>query len=92
VNGSFYLRLTVDDRPGQLALVAETLSDESVSIATVSQTLKECRSAASLILTTHETNEHSMALALEKLEKLPGVLENPVLFRMFDPNGKDSSK
>ena len=92
VNGSFYLRLTVDDRPGQLALVAEALSDESVSIATVSQTLKECRSAASLILTTHETNEHSMALALEKLEKLPGVLEDPVLFRMFDPNGKDSSK
>jgi len=33
-----------------------------------------------------------MAQALEKLGKLPGVLENPVLFRMFDPNGKDSSK
>ena len=91
VTGSFYLRLTVDDRPGQLAQVAEALSDQEVSIATVSQALKECRNAASLILTTHETNEHSIALALEKLEKLPGVLEAPVLFRMFDPNGKDNS-
>ena len=92
VTGSYYLRLTVNDQPGQLAKVAETLSDEEVSIATVSQSLKECRSVASLILTTHQTNEHSMSLALEKLEKLPGVLETPVLFRMFDPNGKDPSQ
>ena len=28
VKGSFYLRLTVDDRPGQLAQVAEALSDQ----------------------------------------------------------------
>jgi hypothetical protein len=33
-----------------------------------------------------------MALAMEKLEKLPGVLEAPVLFRMFDPNGKGNSQ
>ena len=92
MTGSFYLRLTVDDRPGQLARVAETLSDQEVSIATVSQALMEGRTAASLILTTHETNEHSIGLALEKLEKLPGVLEAPVLFRMFDPNGKDLIK
>ena len=92
VTGSFYLRLTVDDRPGQLARVAETLSDQEVSIATVSQALMEGRTAASLILTTHETNEHSIGLAMEKLEKLPGVLEAPVLFRMFDPNGKDLIK
>ncbi len=92
VTGSFYLRLTVDDRPGQLARVAETLSDHEVSLATVSQVLMEGRTAASLILTTHETNEHSIGMALEKLEKLPGVLETPVLFRMFDPNGKDLVK
>jgi len=82
----------VDDRPGQLARVAETLSDQAVSIATVSQTLMEGRTAASLILTTHDTNEHSIGIALEKLENLPGVLEAPVLFRMFDPNGKDLLK
>jgi nitrate reductase NapAB chaperone NapD len=40
-----------------------------------------------LILTTHQTNEHSIAQALDQLEQLPGVMDKPVLFRMFDPKG-----
>jgi len=38
-------------------------------------------------LTTHQTNEHSIAMAIDKLGALPGVVDRPVLFRMFDPNG-----
>lgn len=86
VEGSFYLRLTVEDKPGQLARVADTLADEQVSIATVLQTGIPERSAASIILTTHETNEHSISLAMRALESLTGVLDKPVLLRMFDPN------
>tara|TARA_B100000674_G_scaffold115601_1_gene86876 strand:- start:3512 stop:4834 length:1323 start_codon:yes stop_codon:yes gene_type:complete len=87
VRGRFYLRLHVDDRPGQLAKIAECLADSEVSLATVSQTPKGEDSSASIILTTHETNEHSIELAIQSLENLPGVKESPVLFRMFDPNG-----
>ena len=86
VEGSFYLRLTVEDKPGQLARVADTLADQEVSIATVLQTGIPERSAASIILTTHATNEHSIALAIDALEGLSGVLDKPVLLRMFDPN------
>jgi homoserine dehydrogenase len=87
VLGRFYLRLYVDDRPGQLAKVAECLAEHEVSLATVSQTPQGEDSSASIILTTHETNEHSIELAIKALEELPGVKESPVLFRMFDPNG-----
>ena len=87
VLGRFYLRLYVDDRPGQLAKVAECLAEHEVSLATVSQTPQGEDSAASIILTTHETNEHSIELAIQALENLPGVKQSPVLFRMFNPNG-----
>jgi homoserine dehydrogenase len=87
IAGRFYLRLLVDDRPGQLAKVAESLALHEVSLATVSQTPGDNSSSASIILTTHQTNEHSIGQAIDSLEKLEGVKEKPVLFRMFDPNG-----
>ncbi len=87
ITGRFYLRLSVDDRPGQLAKVAESLAVHEVSLATVSQTPGDNSSLASIILTTHQTNEHSIGQAIDSLEKLEGVKEKPVLFRMFDPNG-----
>jgi len=87
IHGRFYLRLLVDDRPGQLAKVADCMAELGISLATVSQTPHENNKPASLILTTHQTNEHSVAQAVAKLEDLPGVMEEPVLFRMFDPDG-----
>jgi len=70
-----------------LAKVADCLADRGISLATVSQTPHENNQPASLILTTHQTNEHSIDQALGQLEQLPGVMDKPVLFRMFDPNG-----
>ena len=86
ISGRFYLRLSVDDRPGQLAKVAENLAVHGISLATVSQTPNDNLESASIILTTHQTNEHSIDLAINSLEQLDGVKEKPVLFRMFDPN------
>jgi homoserine dehydrogenase len=87
IHGRFYLRLLVDDRPGQLAQVAESMAQLGISLATVSQTPHENNEPASLILTTHQTNEYSVGQAVSKLKNLPGVMEEPVLFRMFDPSG-----
>jgi len=86
ISGRFYLRFSVDDRPGQLAKVAESLAVHGISLATVSQTPNDNLESASIILTTHQTNEHSIDLAINSLEQLDGVKEKPVLFRMFDPN------
>ena len=86
IQGSFYLRLTVEDRPGQLAKVADCLAEHEVSLATVSQRPKSKSATSTVILTTHDTNEHSMNMAIQSLETLQGVIEKPVLFRVFDPN------
>ena len=86
IQGSFYLRLTVEDRPGQLAKVADCLAEHEVSLATVSQRPKNKSATSTVILTTHDTNEHSMNMAIQSLETLQGVIEKPVLFRVFDPN------
>ena len=86
IEGCYYLRLSVYDKPGQLAKVAECLADHEVSLATVSQSPQGENELASIILTTHQTNEHSIARAIESLEGLDGVRGKPVLFRMFDPN------
>ncbi len=86
ISGCFYLRLSVEDRPGQLAKVAESLAEHGVSLATVSQSPNDDLQSASIILTTHKTNEHSIDMAIKSLENLEGVKELPVLFRMFNPN------
>lgn len=85
IKGRFYLRLSVEDQPGQLAKVAECLGQSGVSLATVSQTSGGTDLPACLILTTHQTNELSIGQALTNLEALPGVMDKPVVFRMFDP-------
>ena len=86
IEGSFYLRLTVEDRPGQLAKVADCLAEHEVSLATVSQSPRNKTSTASIILTTHQTNEYSINMAIRSLENLEGVWGKPVLFRVFDTN------
>jgi len=80
----YYLRLTVNDQPGVLARVASVMAQERVSIATVIQNPSERAGAASLVLTTHESDERSMRRALRRLGGLGSVLERPLLLRIGD--------
>ena len=84
VRSRYYVRLTVRDQPGVLARVASILARQRVSIASVIQNPAARRGAASLVLTTHESNEHSMRAALGALDRLASVLEHPLLLRIGD--------
>ncbi|MGA3006839.1 MAG: homoserine dehydrogenase [Opitutaceae bacterium] len=84
VRGRHYLRLTVRDQPGVLAQVATVTARHGVSIASVIQTASGRRDAASLILTTHESDEHAIRATLASLAKLKSVLEKPLLLRIED--------
>ena len=77
-------RLTVDDRPGVLARVATVMGRGRVSIATVMQHASERAGAASLVLTTHESDEASLQATLRRLGRLGSVLERPLLLRIGD--------
>jgi homoserine dehydrogenase len=84
MKGSYYLRLTVRDEPGVLAQIATVMAMKHVSIASVLQ--RECPTehAASLILTTHETNELAIQQTILGLRSTPSVIDEPVLLRIAD--------
>ena len=84
IRGRFYVRLTVKDQPGVLARVASEMARHEVSIATVIQGPAERARAASLVLTTHESDERAIARTLRRLRALTAVLEAPVLLRIGD--------
>jgi len=84
IRGRYYVRLTVKDRPGVLARVAAAMAAGGVSIATVFQHASERAGAASLVLTTHESDEHSLQATLRRIGRLGSVLERPLLLRIGD--------
>ncbi len=84
IRSRYYLRLTVKDEPGVLARVASVMANHKVSIASVIQTPADRPGAASLVLTTHESNERAIGATLRRLRALGAVLDDPVLLRIGD--------
>jgi homoserine dehydrogenase len=84
IRSRFYLRLTVKDQPGVLAKVASVMARHRVSIASVLQNPAARAGAASLVLTTHESDERGMRRALSALSRLSSSLETPLLLRIGD--------
>jgi homoserine dehydrogenase len=80
----YYLRLTVKDQPGVLARVASVMARQKVSIASVIQNPSLRPGAASLVLTTHRSNERAMGATLRQLTALSSTLDEPVLLRIGD--------
>jgi homoserine dehydrogenase len=67
----FYFRLSVEDRPGALARVAEGLAEHDVSIARLLQ--HPNGNGAALHVVTHEARAGALDAALAALEQLPEV-------------------
>jgi len=84
IQSCHYLRLTVDDQPGVLARVASVLARHRVSIATVIQSPAARKGAASLVLTTHRSDERAVRRALAVLARLGSVIEAPLHLRIGD--------
>ena len=84
IRSRYYLRLTVKDEPGVLARIASVMAKQKVSIASVIQNPAEQPGAASLVLTTHESNERAMGTTLRQLKALAVVLDQPLLLRIGD--------
>ena len=86
VRSRYYVRLSVKDQPGVLARVASVMARHHVSIASVIQNPSERDGAASLVLTTHESDERAIRATLKNLAGLASVLEAPLLLRIGDFN------
>ena len=80
--GSYYIRLTVVDRPGVLADISAVLRDHAVSIEALIQRGRNPGQKVPIVLTSHETNEASMVAALGRISRLDAVIEEPRMIRI----------
>jgi homoserine dehydrogenase len=84
IRSRYYLRLDVRDEPGVLAQIATATARAGVSIADMVQRPGARRAAATLLLTTHASNERAIRATLARLKKLRSVLGTPLLLRIAD--------
>lgn len=84
ISGRYYLRLEVKDEPGVLAKISGATAGCDVSISSVLQRPSETAGAASLILTTHRSNEKAIRATIARLKRIGSVLGEPVLLRIAD--------
>ena len=80
--GSYYLRLNVEDRPGVIADISNILKDENISVKSLLQHETNPGNAVPLVITTQATVETAMLRSLEKITQLDCVLEKPNMIRI----------
>ena len=87
VAGRYYLRLTVEDRPGVLAEIAGILGRHGISIASVIQheTVgggEGAEGAVPLVIMTHRATEGAMHKSMAAIDKSPFVRPKSVRMRV----------
>lgn len=80
--GKAYLRIMVQDQPGVIAAISETLAECGVSIDSFLQKPIEGAGGVPIVLVTHATPESNLLDAISRIEKLQTVLERPRLLRV----------
>jgi len=86
VTTRFYLRFTVDDRPGVMAEVTGILGQHRISIASVMQheTSERNRGVVPLVIMTHNAKAGAMDEALEAIKKLKCVHPGAICMRVHN--------
>ncbi len=78
----YYLRLTVDDRPGVLAQIAGALGEAEIGILSVIQPETHSEDAAVLVLMIHDAFFGAMAAAIARIAALSCVKAPPALLHV----------
>ena len=87
IPGRFFLRLSVEDRPGVLANIAGMLGRHDISIASVIQHETDDASddnVVPLVIMTHTAPEGAMTSAIREIDPLPFVHAGTVRMRVRD--------
>jgi homoserine dehydrogenase len=80
--GSYYLRLSVDDKPGVLARIAGVLGEAGIGISSVVQPESIAGVETPLVLMIHDAAYGAMKNALSRITSLDCVKGEPVLFNV----------
>ncbi len=78
----YYLRLTVEDRPGVMAQVAGVLGELNIGISSIFQPEGEEGEAVSLVLVIHKATNGQITAALKKIAALSCVKKAPRMIRV----------
>ena len=79
----FYVRLMVVDEPGVLASVTGILQKHKISVESLIQQGRAPGDVVALVMTTHETAEHTLTASLDEMASLPSVKAKPVAMPIF---------
>ena len=80
--GSYYVRLSVLDKPGVIAQVAAALRDAQISLEALLQRGRDPDEAVPVVMTTHECTEGQMRKALEHIAAMEHCVAEPQVIRI----------
>jgi homoserine dehydrogenase len=78
----YYVRLTVEDRPGVIAQLAGILGGLNIGISSIFQPEGNEGEAVPLVLVIHKATNRQINAALEKIAALPCVKKTPRMMRV----------
>ncbi|MDO4575621.1 MAG: homoserine dehydrogenase [Planctomycetia bacterium] len=83
--GRYYLRVTVEDRAGVMAEIADVLGKAGISIASLIQedSAEQNAKRVSLIIMTHETTEGAVSNAIAQINKMKCVKTRTMKMRIY---------
>ncbi|PLX36664.1 MAG: homoserine dehydrogenase [Hyphomicrobiales bacterium] len=88
--GGYYIRLSVNDRPGAFASIATRMAEQGISLESIVQRHRAKRAdkgkgddaAAPVVLITYETTEEAIRVALERIAEDKVIAETPKMIRI----------
>jgi homoserine dehydrogenase len=84
LNLRYYLRFTVEDKPGVLAVITRILADQNISLQSVIQIGNADGENVPLVIMTHEACEGDMRRAMEQFSGLDALRGKVRLIRVED--------
>ncbi|MEE8268978.1 MAG: homoserine dehydrogenase [Nitrospinaceae bacterium] len=83
IEGKYYLRFWVLDKPGVLSHISGILGNHDISIESVIQRIKDDNGqGVPLVMMTHDASEKNIQAALKEINDMEEVLEKTVLIRV----------
>jgi homoserine dehydrogenase len=78
----YYLRFSVIDKPGVLSGISSVLSENDISIASMSQEERKAGQIVPLIMLTHKAREGNMMNAIKAINKMDSVMDKTMVIRI----------
>jgi len=80
--GSYYLRLTTEDKPGVISGISKEFKTNNISMKSMLQRDSKVKNLASIVVTTHMCQELSMKKAISNINKINFVKKKTKILRI----------